>query len=114
MSTISAVRHLTGVAWHKRRGYWRVKIFHRHVNIYLGNYHDPDLAAWVADVARYIVMGLNRQAWNHRAEKPNGPPRLRDDFPCSSVIELIANSGVLSPKELQERTIAFKQACVVS
>ena len=98
----------SGVTWHAKK--WLVKFRRNGRDLTIGHYEDPELAAWVSDFARYMCFGLNPANWHHRVGKPNGPPRLRNDFPRSLIVEKLLACGILSPKELQKRLNEFDAA----
>jgi hypothetical protein len=80
MTPKPATKH-TGVSWHKVRKAWRVSVFWKRKHIYLGCYRDEELAAWVADFARYLFYGMEPAKWHQNVGRPNGPPRHRADYP---------------------------------
>jgi hypothetical protein len=94
-----------GISYHKHRRAWRASIYWRGRAVYLGCYRDEELAAWVVDFARYLLYGLNPAAWHFNSGKPNGPPRLRDDYPRVLVLKRLANA--LPADSLRERLQKF-------
>ena len=95
----------SGVTRHANR--WLAKFRSNGRDLNLGHFEDPELAAWVADFARYMCFGLNPAMWHHQVGKPNFPPTTRDDFPRVLILQKLLESGLLSIDKLQERVAAF-------
>ncbi len=105
MNVDQPCQRYSGVTWHAKK--WLVKFRFNGSDLNLGHYEDPDLAAWVADFARYMCFGLNPAMWHHRVGKPNFPPSPRVDFPRVLILQKLAESELLSIDKLQQRVAAF-------
>jgi hypothetical protein len=105
MSAEQLCRRYSGVTWHA--GKWLVKFRRDGRNLHFGHYEDLELAAWVADFARYMCFGLNPAKWYHRVGRPNSPPGYRDDFPRVVVLMKLVQLSVLQPETLQARLAEY-------
>jgi len=100
-----------GVSWHKRREKWRAGFKIRDTHLYLGCYHDPEIAAWCVDFARYLLFGLHPAKWHPKVGRPNGPPRDRPDFPRFVILSKVADAGLLPPEVLEQRLAEYDKSC---
>jgi hypothetical protein len=91
----------SGVTWHEKK--WLVKFRCNGKDLNLGHYKEPELAAWVADFARYMCFGLNPGHWHHNVGRPNFPPRTRLDFPRVLILRKLLQLKVLKPEILWAR-----------
>ncbi len=105
MSVEQPCRRYSGVTWHAKK--WLVKFRCRGRDLNIGHYEDAELAAWVADFARYMCFGLNPGHWHHRVGKPNGSPRTRHDFPRVAIICKLVRLGVLPVDVLLARLVDY-------
>jgi len=85
-------QHYSGVTWHAKT--WLVKFRCNGRDLNMGHYEDPELAAWVADFARYMCFGLKPGHWHHRVGRPNFPPRTRYDFPRVAIIHKLLRLAI--------------------
>ena len=108
MSAEQPCRRYSGVTWHA--GKWLVKFRCKGKNLCVGHYEDPELAAWVADFARYMCFGLHPAKWHHRVGRPNFPPRTRDDFPRVVILFKLVEPEVLEPEILRGRLAEYDAA----
>jgi hypothetical protein len=69
MSAEQPCQRYSGVVGHA--GKWLVKFRRNGRDLCIGHYEDPELAAWVADFARYMCFGLHPAKWHHRVGRPN-------------------------------------------
>jgi hypothetical protein len=97
----------TGVSWHKHNRNWRACLKYKDTHLHLGNHEDEDVAAWCVDFARYMLHGLRVGVWHHKTGRPNGPPRLREDFPRAIILQKIADANLLSTDVLASRLHEF-------
>lgn len=105
MTVAQPCRHYSGVTWHANK--WLVKFRCKGKDLTIGHYEDPELAAWVADFARYMCFGIKPAMWHHRVGRPNFPPSPRDDFPRALILQKLVDSGLVSIDKLQQRVAAF-------
>jgi hypothetical protein len=98
-------RRYSGVTWHAKK--WLAKFRFNGRDLNLGHYDDPELAAWVADFARYMCFGLNPAMWHHRVGKPNFSPSARNDFPRVLILRKLLQSGGLTPNILLARLAEY-------
>ena len=74
----------------------------------LGHYDYPELAAWVADFARYLCFGLNPGHWHPNVARPNSPPSTRDDFPRVVIVSKLLRNGILTADTLFKRMAEYE------
>ena len=55
-------------------GKWLVKLRYRGKDLTIGHYEDPQEAAYAADFARYMLLGLKPTHWHPKVVRPNFPP----------------------------------------
>src|SRR5512140_2927596 len=101
MHTEQPSRRYSGVTRHA--GKWLAKFRCNGRDLNLGHYDDPELAAWVADFARYLCFGLDPVTWHHRVGQPNFPPSVRNDLPRTVIVLNLVRQNILSPHVLRER-----------
>ena len=99
-----------GVYWHKPSKRYRAAIRLGNREISLGYFADPELAAYVVDTALYLVHGLDVAKWDHRTPRPNGPPRMRDDYDRLHIVLAIMRSGLVRTERLARHLAAFDVA----
>jgi hypothetical protein len=66
----------------------------------LSHYEDPDLAAHVADFARYLCFGLKPANWHVNVGRPNFPPSTTRDLPPLDIIAKLLHQAKVSPSVL--------------
>ncbi len=98
----------SGVTRHE--GKWMAKFRHCGKDLHFGHYDDPEVAARVADFARYMCFGINPAMWHHRVGKPNFPPGAGDDVPHAPILRKLLQTGVSEPKTLLARMAAYDAA----
>ena len=76
-------------------------------DVNLGHYEDPELAAWVADFARYMVFGLKPAYWHHNVGRPNFPPGDRLGVPRLTVLYKLVRQDVVERETLQVRLAEY-------
>ena len=69
----------------------------------LGHYEDPELAARVADFARYLCFGLKPANWHTNVGRPNYPPSRRADFSRVDVLARLLRLGAVQVDVLRAR-----------
>jgi hypothetical protein len=62
----------------RHAGRWLVKLRHGHRDMTIGHYECAEDAAWAADFARYLLLGLNPTCWGCKVIRPNFPPSDRE------------------------------------
>ena len=105
MNVEQPCRRYSGVTWHAKK--WLVKFRCRGRDVNLGHYDDAELAAWVADFARYMCFGLKPAYWHHNVGRPNFPPRARFDFPRVLILRKLLQLDVLETKILWARLAEY-------
>jgi len=98
-------QHYSGVTRHAKK--WLVKFRCNGRDLNIGHYEDLELAAWVADFARYMCFGLKPAMWHFKVGRPNAKPHLRNDFPRAVILMKLLDSGAISAEKLSERLAAF-------
>jgi hypothetical protein len=73
----------------------------------LGHYDDPEVAARVADFARYLCFGINPGHWHHNVGRPNFPPGTRRDFPRVCILARLFQLEVLEPDTVRVRLAEY-------
>ncbi len=106
MSTEQPCRRYSGVTWHAKK--WLVKFRFKGRVLNIGHYEDRELAAWVADFARYVCYGLNPAMWHPRVGRPNFPPRTGFDFPRERILSKLWLLGGLGLETLLARWKEYK------
>ena len=108
MNAEQPCRRYSGVTWHAKK--WLAKFRCNGRDLNLGHYEGPELAAWVADFARYMCFGLNPAKWHSRVGRPNFPPMTRHDFPRVLIIVKVARLVALQGDVLRARLAEYDAA----
>ena len=85
-------RPYNGITWHAGR--WLVKLRHRGLDVTIGHYERPEDAAWAADFARYLLLGLNPRCWGPKVVRPNFPPSDREEADRAQVLRRLFRGHV--------------------
>ena len=101
MNTEQPPQHYSGVTWHANK--WIAKFRCKGRDLSIGHYEDQELAAWVADFARYMCFGLNPGYWHHNVARPNFPPCVRNDFPRAVILSKLLRLGAVQVDVLRAR-----------
>ena len=108
MNTEQPRQRYSGVTWHAKK--WLVKFRCQGRDVNLGHYDDAELAAWVADFARYMCFGLNPGHWHHNVGRPNFPPCERLDFPRVLIVQKLVQLEVVEREILRARLAEYDAA----
>jgi hypothetical protein len=98
-------RRHSGVTRHAKK--WLVKFRRNGRDLNLGHYEDPELAAWVADFARYLCFGLNPAMWHHNVGRPNYQPLTMHDSPRVFVIRKLLRATDLDIGLLRDHLVEY-------
>ena len=98
-------RHYSGVARHANKWLAKFRCGGRDVN--LGHYEDPELAARVADFARYRCFGLKPANWHVNVGRPNFPPCFRTDFSRVPIFAKLLRLGAVQVDVLRARLAEY-------
>ena len=105
MNTDRPCRRYSGVTRHA--GKWLVKFRHKGQDLNLGHFDDRELAAQVADFARYLLWGLRLGNWPAQAGRPNFPPRAGDDVPRLPILRKLLEARGVKPEILRARLAEY-------
>jgi hypothetical protein len=83
---------------------------HKGVDVTIGHYELPEDAAWAADYARYILLGLNPACWRPKIMKPNFPPRESEYVNGWGINWRLIGAGVISFDLAWDRARAYHEA----
>ena len=100
----------SGVSLCRRTNRWQAYAHlgsHALAKIWLGRFDNPELAAWVADFARYLCFGLNPVTWHHNAGVPNFPPLATNEYLRSEVIRKLLRKTKLDVELLRSRLVEY-------
>ena len=93
----------SGVCWDKKRREWSIKVCVKGKTINFTPQDELDLAVWISDFARYMVWGLDLNAYHHLAGKPTRSPSERFDYPRAGVLSKLVDASVVPDGVLAER-----------
>jgi hypothetical protein len=105
MNAEKPCQRYSGVTWHAKK--WLVKFRCNGRDLNVGHYENRELAAWVADFARYMCFGLKPGHWHHNVGRPNSSPRARLDFPRVLILRRLLQMEVLRPETLRARLAEY-------
>ena len=98
-------RHYSGVTRHAKK--WLVKFRCKGRDLSIGHYEDQELAARVADFARYLCFGLKLAMWHHNVGRPNYTPLLKLGYSRVFVIGKVLRHTHLDAELLHERLLEY-------
>jgi hypothetical protein len=102
----------SGVGWFAHSHSWRAFLKYRGKFAVIGYFKDQEVAAWATDFAKYLCHGLKPGLWHGKVGKPNGPPRIRLDYPRVLIIQKLLDLRLLTPDELTERLEQFDAVAI--
>jgi hypothetical protein len=92
----------SGVHWHARDRKWLVKFRHHGRDLNVARCDDPEDGAWISDIARQLVFGVNEANWPVTAGTKNGIPP-RHSVPRAMIVCKLLDLQALSHAKMRER-----------
>lgn len=108
IDTEQPCRRYSGVTRHA--GKWLVKLRYRGHDLTIGHYANPEDAAWAADFARYLLLGLHPGDWHPNIARPNSPPGHRWSVNRLFILRVISWYGVVPHDVLMRHWDEYKAA----
>jgi hypothetical protein len=105
MNSDQPSRRYSGVTRHAKK--WLAKFRFRGRDLNIGHYEAPELAAWVADFARYLCFGLNPAMWHPNVGRPNHSPLSKDEYSRAFVIRKLLRATDLDVGLLHDRLVEY-------
>jgi len=104
--TEQPLRRYSGITRHA--GKWLVKLRNRGRDLTIGHYDDREEAAYAADFARYMLLGLKPTAWHPNAARPNFPPS--HSYPRASILSRLLAARAIPVDVLRSRLVEYYAA----
>ena len=98
----------------RHAGKWLVKLRHRGKDVTIAHFDEPEDAAWAADYARYILLGLNPACWRPKIMKPNFPPSESEYVNLWYIHQRLIDAGLLTFDLVWDRSREYREAVRVS
>ncbi len=108
MNVEQPCQRYSGVTRHE--GKWMAKFRHAGRDLNLGHYNTAEQAALVADLARYLCLGINPAMWHPNVGKPNFPPRADGNVSRRPVLVKLLRQAELSLSVLFKRMEEYDAA----
>lgn len=108
--------HYTGVArdrhpW-KMAKPWKAWAWHDRHRIWLGYFRTPELAAWAADLARYLIHGFDAKLQHHKQKYPNFPPHRTLEVPRVIIVSKLLRDTDLDAGLIRTRLSEYDKRIV--